>query len=183
MRRDSHLITPGVGVGKLRLGDSLSRVQAFFSQEKGESQGCGVAFRTVVRSQPEGNLTAYVEDGNVFQIDSGTPRYHTAKGVKAYDDPQRVKAHYKNLRAYADDYTSMALGDRPVIYWVDEERGIAFEFAYYREEHQRYLYSIIVFQPKGLFCPEGERSEPSHWHKLLPYSLELQDHSARLLPE
>jgi hypothetical protein len=93
---------------------------------------------------------------------------------------QKVKAHYKNLRAYADDITSMALGDRPVIYWVDSDRGIAFEFAYFQEEQRRYLYSVIVFRPNGLFCPMGEKIEPSHWHEILPYSLELPDRSAHL---
>ncbi len=148
-------------------------MQAFFSHETGESQGCGLGFTKVIRSKPEGDLTALVhEKEGVFQIEVGAPLYHTAEGVSAYDKPEKVRIHFKHVRAYSDDITSMALGDRPVIYWVDVERGVAFEFAYYREEHRRYLYSIIVFRPKGLFCPGGEKVDPTQWHEILPYSLE-----------
>lgn len=162
------------------MGDSQETVAALFDNGP-ESSGCGEMFRKVVESKPAGNLTAYVRDRHVFQIDSGTPRFHTVDGVAAYDTPEKVRAHYKYLRAYADDLTSMALGDRPVIYWIDADRGIAFEFAYFPEQHRRYLYSVIVFRPHGLFCPEGEQVDASHWHELLPYSLEPPDRTTRLL--
>ena len=183
---ESHenlLIKPGLSIGVIRVGDSRERVSALFDNGKPESSDCGEMFRKVVDGQPAGNLTAQVKDGYVFQIDSGTPRFHTSDGVAAYDRPEKVRAHYKHLRAYADDLTSMALGDRPVIYWVDTDRGIAFEFAYFPEEHRRYLYSVIVFRPHGLLCPQGEQVDPSHWHELLPYSLEPPDRTARLCTE
>lgn len=178
-RRENLLIKPGVSIGDLRIGDPVQRVASFFDKMKPEVSACGEMFSEVVESKPAGNLIAYVKDGHVFQIDSGTPRFHTADGIAADDRPEKVRAHYKHLHAYADDLTSMALGDRPVVYWIDTDRGIAFEFAYFPEEHRRYLYSVIVFRPHGLFCPMGEQVDASHWHELLPYSLEPPDRTTR----
>jgi hypothetical protein len=176
----SRLIEPGVRVGPLRLDDTRARALEVFRSGDHPSRpyGCGEGIISSVpsdRGNP-GNMLTLIRDGKVFQIDSVTTRFHTAEGITTYDSPEKVRQRYKDdLRAYVFDITSMALGDRPVIFWVNAKRGIAFEFAYYREERKRYLYAISVFQPNGDWCPEGEKPDPKHWREIAPYSLEPTD--------
>lgn len=161
-------------MGAIRLGDPRDKVLALFPPSGGLQGSCGEIISKVVKSSAgAGDLVVLIRDGKVIQIDSGTPRFHTADGIAPYDTPQKVRQHYKNLRAYGYSITSMALGDRPVIFWVDADRGIAFEFAYPREDGSRYLYAIIVFAPNTDFCPEDQEPEPGKWMEIAPYSLEL----------
>jgi hypothetical protein len=67
---------------------------------------------------------------------------------------------------------SPALGDRPLVFWVDKKRGIAFVFAYYPAEHKRYIYKIVVFESNKNFCPEEETTGSSKWQPISPYTLE-----------
>jgi hypothetical protein len=177
-REAGQLILPGVAVGTIRLGDPRDEVLPLFPSGEGRPCSCGEVISKVVKSPSgAGDLIVLIQDGKVVQIDTGTPRYHTADGIAAYDSPLKVRQHYKHLRAYSYSITSSALGDRPVIFWVDAQRGLAFEFASSRADHSRYLYAIIVFPPKGEFCPESARPQPDEWREIAPYSLELPENS------
>jgi hypothetical protein len=68
--------------------------------------------------------------------------------------------------------SSVALGGRPLVYWVSRSRGIAFAFAYDSETYKRYLYEIIVFKPQTSFCIEGIKLDAPGVQKLSPYSLQ-----------
>jgi hypothetical protein len=73
-----------------------------------------------------------------------------------------------------------ALGDRPLVFWVDNKKGIAFAFAYSRAEQKRYLYKILVFRPGTNLCPEEEATDSPNWRELAPYSLEPPDQMTEL---
>jgi hypothetical protein len=65
-----------------------------------------------------------------------------------------------------------ALGDRPLVFWIDKKKGIAFSFAYYPSQHKRYLYKTIVFAPNKNFCPEQETTGSPKWQEISPYAVE-----------
>jgi hypothetical protein len=127
-----------------------------------------------------GNVLIRFEEGRVSQIESATPRYHTAEGLTFHDPPEEVGRYYKNLRAYVLMSAPIrALGDRPLIFWLDARKGIAFAFAYSEEAQRRNLYKIIVFKPNSKFCPEDETTSSPNWREIAPYSLEPPDSMAR----
>ena len=173
------LIEPGLSVGPLKLGDSRDRALQLFSKKDEDQEwedGCGTALYWVDTDNRagRGDLTIRLKKDKVFQIESSTTRFHTAEGITAFDPPEKIRAAYKDLAAYTLLVSpATALGDRPLIFWVDKKNGIAFVFAYYPAKHQRYLYKIIVFLPNKTFCPEGESTNSPKWQKIDPYSLEL----------
>src|SRR5260370_22088914 len=80
---------------------------------------------------------------------------------------------YKYLRAYTLLTTpDPARGDRPLVFWIDKKKGIAFAFAYYPKERKRYLYKIIVFEPGKTFCPEEETTSSPKWQAIPSYALQ-----------
>jgi hypothetical protein len=177
------LIEPGVRVGPLALGDTRWHAQELFPPKAGQSQEwkdkCGTTFNWSDGSDGVGNILVRVRNERVFQIESGSPRFHTPEGITLYDSPDKVRLHYKDLRAYVLLSSPIrALGDRPLVFWLSKKKGIAFAFAYYQREHKRYLYKIIVFRPNGTFCPEDATTESPNWHELAPYSLEPPDQLA-----
>lgn len=68
-----------------------------------ETDSCGSEFIWEdADSRPQGNLIVGVLNSAVFQVESGTPRYHTPEGIKAYDSPSQVRRAYpRGLRAYS----------------------------------------------------------------------------------
>jgi hypothetical protein len=185
---DSYLIEPGMGIGKYRLGDTRERAlnlveldPVFESGEEIQTDECGTEYEALdAKSHPHGNFDIRYANSMVSQIESGTPRYHTALGTKAYDSPDMVQRLYKGLRAYAVSGNSpMAFGGGSLIYWIDWSKGLAFFFASTRATRQRYLYSIIVFKPGGKFCPERGSTKSPNWLELAPYSLEVPKDKAQ----
>jgi len=176
--KDSTLIKPGLSVGPLALGDSYQRTTELFppkpdvDQESPQSAACGRELNWVdLRNSPVGNLFIRFKDGTVFQIDVATTRYHTTEGIAINNSPEEVRKHYKGLRAYIlSNITSTEL--RPLVYWVDSKRGIAFAFAPYRRKHGRYLSGIIVFKPKSEICPPDDSPDSPDKRELAPYTLE-----------
>lgn len=172
-------IRPGLGVGLLELGDTRSRALELFKPDADRDIsvpfGCGSAFDWVDSENPKvGTVTIRFREGLVFQIDSATTRYRTAEGITTDSSPSRVRRYYRDLRAYVlSNYTDEARGGRPLIYWIDEAKGIAFTFAYSRSMRTRYLFQIIVFEPKTQICSfDGMMNSPDR-QELAPYSLEI----------
>ncbi len=181
---DPLLIEPARRVGPLKLGDTRERALELFPRKPNVDKGyvfpnCGAEYEWADPNPSSGNVFISFKEGLVWQIDTMTTRYHTAEGLTSYSSPEEVRRYYKNLRAYLFlGPPSEAVGGRPPIIWMDREKGIAFSFAYYREEHRRYLYEIIVFKPKSDFCLEGYSMDPSNLRELAPYSLEAPNRSA-----
>ena len=65
-----------------------------------------------------------------------------------------------------------ALGDRPLVFWIDKKAGLAFVLAYDPSHHKRYVYKIIVFESNKEFCPEQEKTSSPKWQEIRPYSVE-----------
>jgi hypothetical protein len=172
------IIEPGSSVGPLKLGDSQSRALELFPKKDEDQQwqdACGTTLDWVDTSNREGRgeLLIRLKKDKVFQIESSTTRFHTAEDVTTFDSPQKVKTAYKDLLAYTLLTAPIpALGDRPLVFWIDKKKGIAFSFAYYPAQHKRYVYKIIVFAPNRTFCPEGESTNSPKWQEIDPYSLE-----------
>jgi len=172
------VIEPGLSVGPLKLGDSRERAWELFPKKYGDQEWedrCGTTLYWVDADNRagQGDLSIRLNKNKVFQIESSTTRFHTAEGITIFDPPEKVKTAYKGLSAYTLLTTpTPALGDRPLIFWIDKKSGIAFAFAYYPAQSKRYLYKIIVFAPNKTFCPEGEGTNSPKWQPIPPYSLE-----------
>lgn len=176
----SGLIVPGLSVGQLKLGDTRARALELFpfkpnvDQESPQESGCGQELNWVDLKRPHiGNVFIRSRDDVIFQIDVATTRYRTAEGVAVNVSPREVQAHYKGLHAFVlSEITSEAEGNRPIVYWVDSEKGIAFAFAYSKNERRRYLYEIIVFKPRSQVCPSDGSTNSPDKRELPAYSLE-----------
>ena len=172
-------IEAGSRVGPLKLGDSRERVLELLPKKEEDqewSNNCGTTIDWVDSTNRTGRGDVFVrlnKKGKVFQIESSTTRFHTSEGITTFDHGEKVASAYKDLRAYTLLTPPVpALGDRPLVFWIDKKKGIAFVFAYYPKEHKRYLYKIIVFEPNKTFCPEEESTGSSKWQAISPYSLE-----------
>jgi hypothetical protein len=180
------VIEPGAGLGPLKLGDSRPPALALFPKKDIDQQWddpCGTTIDWVDVTNPMGRGEVFIrlKKGKIFQIESSTTRFHTADGVTVFDPPEKVAAAYKDMRAWVLlNPPSPSLGSRPLVFWIDKKKGIAFAFAYDPSHHKRYVYKIIVFEPNKEFCPELEKTSSPKWQELNPYSTEP---SRELSPE
>ena len=172
-------IEPGLSVGPLKLGDTRQRALELFPKKDEDQEwtdACGSTLDWVDSSNRTGRGDLFIrlnKKGKIFQIESSTTRFQTAEGITTFDHGDKVASAYKNLTAYTLLTPPVpALGDRPLVFWIDKKRGIAFVFAYYPKEHKRYLYKTIVFEPNKTFCPEEETTGSSKWQSIRAYSLE-----------
>jgi hypothetical protein len=180
MPATSQLIAAGRSVGTLKLGDTRDRALKLFpfkentDQEFSQEPGCGSEINWVDIGNPKvGNMFIRVRHNAVFQIDLATTRFRTVEGITVDSSPAEVKRHHKGLRSYVlSEITSEALGMRPLVYWIDRDKGIAFAFAYSKSERKRCLYEIIVFKPGSEICPADDSVDSPSKRELAPYSVE-----------
>jgi glycosyltransferase involved in cell wall biosynthesis len=172
------IIDPGLAVGPLKLGDSRDRALELFPKKAEDQEWndpCGSTIDWVDTSNPNGrgDLFIRLKKGKVFQIESSTTRFHTAEDITTFDSPEKVAASYKEMRAWVLLTPPVpALGDRPLVFWIDRKRGIAFVLAYDPSHHKRYVYKIIVFEPGKDLCPELEKTSSPKWQMIRPYATE-----------
>jgi hypothetical protein len=182
-------IEPGLSIGPIKLGDTRARALELFPKkdEDGEwDDKCGSTIDWVdsANRTGHGDLLIRMKKGKVFQIESTTTRFQTGDGITIFDAPEKVAEAYKGMRAYVLLTPPVpALGDRPLIFWLDERKGVVFEFAYYPGQHKRYLYKIVVFLPNKTFCPEQETTGSPKWQGIPPYSLEPPADIALNIPQ
>jgi len=139
------------------------------------TEDCGTTFNWVDLVAPKvlGNVFVHLKEGFVVQIDAATTRFQTHDRLTINATPEQVRKRYPGLRAYIlSEGTSQAEGMEPLVYWVDQQKGVAFAFAYSPKEKLRYLYPIIVFKPGAGICPEPEALGRSDKRELPPYSLD-----------
>jgi hypothetical protein len=173
------IIEPGLSVGPLKLGDTRDRAHELFPKKDEDQEwtnSCGTTLDWVDATNRTGRGDLFIrvnKKGKIFQIESATTRFHTSEGITTFDHGDKVASAYKDLRAYtlltAPD---PARGDRPLVFWIDKKKGIAFVFAYAPQERKRYLYKIIVFEPNKTFCPEEETMGSPKWQAIPSYALE-----------
>lgn len=173
------MIEPGLSVGPVKLGDTRDRALELFPKKDEDQEwtnSCGTTLDWVDATNPTGRGDLFIrlnKKGKVFQIESSTTRFHTAEGITTFDHGEKVATAYKDLRAYTLlTPPDPARGDRPLVFWIDKRKGIAFAFAYYPKEHKRYLFKIIVFEPNKTFCPEEETTGSPKWQAIPSYALE-----------
>ena len=174
----STTIEPGLSVGPLKLGDSADRALQLFPKKAEDQQWddpCGITLDWVDTANPNGrgDLFIRLKKGKVFQIESSTTRFTTPRGITTFDSPEKVAAAYKELRAFVLLTPPVpALGSRPLVFWIDKKRGIAFVLAYDPSHHKRYVYKIVVFEPNKEFCPELEKTSSPKWQSIGTYATE-----------
>jgi hypothetical protein len=172
------IIEPGASLGPLKLGDSRDHALELFPKKDIDQQWddpCGSTLDWVDVTNPmgRGDLFIRLKKGKTFQIESSTTRFHTAQGITVFDPPERVAQSYREMRTYVllnPPYP--ALGSRPLMFWIDKKKGIAFAFAYDPSHHQRYVYKILVFEPNKEFCPELEKTKSPKWQEINAYAVE-----------
>ena len=179
---ESTSVIAGLGVGPLKLGDSRKRTLELFpfkqnvDQEYDQSEECGTEMNWVDLRDPkhDGNLFIHLRAGAVFQIDASDPSFRTPDGISFLSSPEQVRRRHPKLDAWilSGNHGGEALGQRPLVYWIDRRAGIAFAFAYSQSERKRYLWEIIVFKPGSDICPHDDSTNASDKKKLAPFSLE-----------
>lgn len=175
---NNTMIEPGLSLGPLKLNESRDRALQLFPKKEIDQEWedpCGSTIDWTDNTNPIGHGDVFIrmKKGKIFQIESSTTRFQTAEGITIFDPPEKVQQAYKEMRAgvLLSDLNP-ALGSRPLVFWFDKKKGIAFAFAYDRPHHKRYLYKIIVFEPNKNFCPEQETINSNKWQSLEPYALE-----------
>jgi hypothetical protein len=172
------MIEAGHSVGPLKLGDSQERALELFPKKEIDQQWedpCGSTIDWVDSTNPVGHGDVFIrfKKGKIFQIESSTTRFHTAEDISTFDSPDKVEKAYKDMRAWALlTAPSPALGSRPLVFWIDKKKGIAFELAYDAQHHKRYVYKVIVFEPNKTFCPEQETVNSLKWQSIDQYAIE-----------
>jgi len=175
---DRNLIEPGLRVGSLKLGDNRARVLELFPKKAEDQEWenkCGTMLDWVDATNPTGRGDVFVriKKDKVFQIESATTTFHTAEGITTFDHPEKIASAYKDMKAYTLlTPPNSALGNRPLVFWIDKKHGIAFVFAYYPAEHKRYLYKTIIFEPNKNLCPEEETIGSPKWQAIPAYATE-----------
>src|SRR5579872_371985 len=180
------MIEPGVSMGPLKISESRDRALELFPKKAIDQEWedpCGSTIDWTDNTNPVGHGDVFIrlKKGKIYQIESSTTRFHTAEDITTFDPPEKVAHAYKDMRAFVLlTAPNPALGSRPLVFWVDKKKGIAFELAYDVSHHKRYVYKIIVFEPSKNFCPEQETINSNKWQSIAPYSLEPP---AELSPE
>ena len=177
-RFTNTLIDAGAGVGPLRLGDSRERALQLFPKKAEDQEWedpCGATLDWVDTTNPVGRGDVFIrlKKGKIFQIESSTTRFATPEGITTFDSPDKVATSYKELRAgVLLTAPNPSLGDRPLVFWFDKKRGIAFTLAYDPAHRKRYVYKITVFEPNKTFCPEQETLNSAKWQNIDSYRVE-----------
>ena len=172
------VIEPGQGIGPLKLNDSRDKAVQLFPKKAIDQEWedpCGTTIDWTDSTNPQGHGDVFIrmKKDKIFQLESSTTRFQTAQGVTIFDPPEKVRNAYKEMRAgVLLGNLSPALGSRPLVFWFDKKKGIAFAFAYDRPHHKRYVYKIIVFEPGKNFCPEQETINSNSWQSIDPYAQE-----------
>jgi hypothetical protein len=172
------LIDAGVSMGPLKLGDTRDRALELFPRKAEDQEWedpCGTTLDWVDTTNPIGRGDVFIrlKKGKIFQIESSTTRFATAEGITTFDSPDKVASSYKELRAgVLLTSPNPALGDRPLVFWFDKKRGIAFTLAYDPSRRKRYVYKITVFEPNKNFCPEQETINSTKWQNIDSYRVE-----------
>lgn len=169
---NNTMIEPGVGIGPLKINDSRDRALQLFPKKAIDQEWedpCGTTIDWTDSTNPVGHGDVFIrmKKGKVFQIESSTTRFHTVEDITTFESPEKAAQAYKDMRAYALlTAPNPALGSRPLVFWVDKKKGIAFALAFDPSRHKRYVYKIIVFEPNKNFCPEQETINSTKWQSI-----------------
>jgi hypothetical protein len=187
----TNLIIAGQGAGGLLLGDSREKAIARFGTLESEYY---YDLETKLKCAPRRELRfwdskdstnpffeeydngawVYLLNDEIDQIKIQSEKFKTPEGLTLGSTPQQVRRFYPNIRTFVELNTQCeCTGGRNLIFWIDKERGVAFEFQYWRDVKARRLSYIFVFKPGTEFLPEGcVYLETQGWREIAPFSVE-----------
>src|SRR3989442_737372 len=129
----ASLIVPGQSVGLLSLGDTRDLALKIFPPKENIDSEYSYTFcgpRSEIfwldinlkNQKAAGYVSIFLRDGRIFQIESATLRFRTREGITEDTHPEKVKQHYKELKAYFLWRSGgEEVGGRDLIYWVSQE--------------------------------------------------------------
>ncbi|GEM_PF-5499903 len=182
------LIVAGESVGLLKLGDTRERMLELFPKKQNDNSEhnydkncCECEYSDYHWLPPDfksNGLFFYLKQEQIYQISVQTDLFTTGKGIKQESTPQEVRRHHPNAnRAFVYLNTGAKVnGGRNLVYWVDSDSGIAFEFYYYPQKKRRFVNAVIVFEPKSEFQPNGCKSTlTQEFTEIAPFTIEPPD--------
>jgi hypothetical protein len=192
-RSGDWLVVPDKRVGAIALGDAEDKIFELFPKPSigsnthpghtGSVCGAESTIGLLQDAKHPGFLNVFAKDGKVVEIEAGGAHYHTVEGIASNSTPDEVRLHYAGMKSHLLLHCcDESLNEGPLILWTDEERGIAFSFAYPAKGDRRlFVSTLIVFKPRTPFCEHGSVfPDPDRWRELPPYSLTPTHESATL---
>lgn len=164
-----NLIVPGRSVGNLDLGMSKEDILKKLENKKyyifnigSKGEGCpeievdvGDENQVLNRTKVKNGIRVFINDGRTFQIKAESFLYSTNEKITSDSSVKDVLKTYQRVKAYKLLNSSSNLtGPRDLVYLVDEDKGIAFEFYYNQKEKNRKVGFIYVFRKGEPFKPD-----------------------------
>ena len=185
------LIIAGKNVGDLHLGDSRARAIELFGRldteydydiktklncsKRKELRFWELRDKTSPLHFDYGNgAWVYLKNDKVVQIKVQSQEIKTSEGLTLFSQPNKVRRFYPNIKTFVELNSGANVdGGRNLIFWIDEQQGIAFEFQYMANYKARRVAYIYVFEPNTEFLPEGcIYLETQGWQEIKPFSIE-----------
>jgi hypothetical protein len=178
-RRDD-LIVPGHRIGGIELGierNALVRQLGFkpnFDQEWTlPGNGCeehGMMWHFPADAAQ--SVEFGFEAGRLTWVSTRTRVFHTKSGTRVGTDLALLRRRCKRCRAFALlHFNSQVTGNVDLIYWIDNETGIAYQLAF----EPRVLDEIIVFRPGSGFRPQSCIQPPRPFVELDPFATSIPE--------
>lgn len=181
-KQDSNnFIMAGKSVGKIKIGDTKDQVFKLYPKLKrgdySQTKEC-----PVVQMELPNAVRANFQNGRVSYLlvdaNYGGIMLETAEKIKSGSTPQMVKKYYpKASKAFTKlSYTFTSTGYAPLLYWVDFDSGIAFEF-YTDSTKGRLVNKIHIFAPNGkmLFGGNSCDEDDEDLRELPPFAIKVPE--------
>ena len=173
-----NLIVPGHRIGGIELGvDRVALVRQLGFKpgvdQEWETTGDGCKNLSLIWHFPDettATLGFSFEAEKLTRVSTRTRFYHTASGIGVGMSAPELKRHVTRCKAFAvlGDYSAVT-GNVDLIYWVEDELGIAYQLAMV----PRVLDEIIVFRSSAPFRPHGCLRAPQRLVELAPFATSI----------
>jgi hypothetical protein len=162
-------IVPGQSVAAVKLGSSISDVQAALPQQSGihekiAEKCAGTVYHWIDLGARGGDLFAYAKDDRIYLISSGTQRFTLRNGITRWSLAEKVERLYPHGKLFVlVSSGSKVVGGRDLRFWVDKKSGVAFEL-FWNQSSKRWLVGHVdIFVPGTEYQPAGCISPPQEW--------------------
>jgi hypothetical protein len=164
-----NLIVSGESIGNITLGMTQDEVVQILGKKKfyifnyDTNENCpdteinvGDENQNLDRDRVKNGLRIFIKRNKVSQIKVESFLYSTKESITSDGSIKSVFDAYPNAKPYMLLNSSSDLtGPKDLVYLVDKNNGIAFEFYYDRREKNRRAGFIFVFQKGDSFEPDG----------------------------
>jgi hypothetical protein len=158
------LIKEGQTIGPLSIGMVREEVETILGipTEEYTQMRCGIlALHWNDLKYNNRGVYVFLRNGEVFQIDTYSQRF-SLPSLAVEDLPSKLPALYPDLKAYEMQNSSAIVdGGRNLVFWIDSEKGIAFELYNFQGQTRSYrrIGSISVFDSSVGYYPKGSCKE------------------------